>query len=151
MTMSDVPEWSRTSVRLWTEDDSGDRERERVDAAWQRLFGEKLNSKNAVESYEQDDIFENLHAHGRINGLCCEGAYIDLTLEEAEKYAERLRNKIREETWRLQRVEEGIQKHRPKLTEEELVEVAVLRKYWPNSTLSPEAKALIEKARKAGK
>jgi hypothetical protein len=25
MTMSDVPEWSRTSVRLWTEDDSGDR------------------------------------------------------------------------------------------------------------------------------
>jgi hypothetical protein len=27
----------------------------------------------------------------------------------------------------------------------------VLRKYWPNSTLSPEAKALIEKARKAGK
>lgn len=151
--MSDAPEWSRTSVRLWTEDDSGDRNRETASDAWFRLFGEHVSERakaDTIETYDYGDGSEQLRTQGRIYGYCCEGGYIDLTLETAEKYVNQLRNKIQQETWKLERLEKEIQKHRPVLTKRELEEVIVLRKYEHFLAPIGPAQELLEKARQAG-
>ncbi len=150
--MSDAPEWVRTSVRLWTEDDTRVSDREKAPQAWKRLFGEPYLRAKIFEIYDYGDGADELHEHGRIMGSCYEGGYIDLTLEAAEKYVGQLRRKVQQDTWELERLEGQIQKYRPKLTEEEIAEVRVLWKYRAGliTTLAGPIAELLERARKAG-
>ncbi|HVE14327.1 MAG TPA: hypothetical protein VNI01_13085 [Elusimicrobiota bacterium] len=115
----DRPEWVRTSVTIWQEDDARTPDRERRHEAWRRLFGCEIpDRKDAIEMWDGGDTFLYLHENGRIDGYSFEGELIELTLEAAERYRNVLRNEIQSQTRRLERLDKDIAKVKQRAEED---------------------------------
>jgi hypothetical protein len=89
------PEWLINSRSLWNEDDSRCFDRERINEAWPRLFGESLFTDQAIARYDAGDTEYFLLPKGRIQVSSCEGAGIrvqsDVELQIAEIFELRTR------------------------------------------------------------
>lgn len=71
-----APSWLTNSCSLWEEDDALTPGRERIRAAWRRLFDEDLDSLPIVDTYDGGDIIYFLHDNGRISVNSYEGGKI---------------------------------------------------------------------------
>lgn len=72
----DRPEWLVNSRPLWSEDDSGCYDRERIGAAWNRIFGESLFTDQAIARYDAGDAEYFLLPKGRIQVMAFDGGEI---------------------------------------------------------------------------
>lgn len=73
------PAWARGGRRLWLEDDSGDRDRERIEEAWHRLFGVDFNDDKVLATWDGGDVFAYLHTGGRVAWAAYDGGRITRT------------------------------------------------------------------------
>lgn len=78
----DPPAWLEGKRTIWHEDDAcraaGDTSRERVEDAWQRLFGEPLPPQ-PLEVFDEGDAIYKLYAHGRVLCHGYDGDSIDVS------------------------------------------------------------------------
>jgi hypothetical protein len=67
------PEWLRDARRIWVEDDAGTYDRERLEDAWSRLFGEPLDKSTRLEEFDNQDEFFYLMPGDRVYRIGCDG------------------------------------------------------------------------------
>jgi hypothetical protein len=64
------PAWTHTRT-VWSEDDARTPDRERVDEAWERLFGDKLEDATPLAYWDGGDSFARLFSDGRVVWCVC--------------------------------------------------------------------------------
>lgn len=72
------PTWATRGARrlVWEEDDAMTWDREKIEGAWQRLFGERLDIRSAAAKYDAGDAVFYLFPGGRIACSACDGEAI---------------------------------------------------------------------------
>jgi hypothetical protein len=71
------PAWTRGRT-LWSEDDAKPPDRERLDEAWERLFGEKLSEDDSLAVWDGGDSLAYLEPGGRVFWSTYQGEEITL-------------------------------------------------------------------------